>query len=180
MTISSEAATTERTVFTSVRYSVPLPDAFEQAVSRFEAAVPAYPMRNFHALIHRRAAWSEVLELPEANAPWGFMTYWRNDIGAIMALAQDSGSCVAYLMGNQTIAEKMFHFDPRVMNYAPLRTSITQQPGGAVNFTVDRPRTQFSSFNDPRIAQTGLELDHKLAALITHLGGNPPAELQET
>lgn len=180
MTISPEAATTERTAFTSVRYSVPLPGLFELAVSRFEAAVPAYPLRNFHALIHRRAAWSEVLELADANAPWGFMTYWRNDIGAIMALAEDSSRCIAYLMGNQTIAEKMFRFDPRVMNYAPLRASITQQRGGAVNFTVDRPRAEFESFGDPRITQTGVELDHKLAALITHLGGNAPVELQQT
>ncbi|QNK82898.1 hypothetical protein [Nakamurella sp. PAMC28650] len=75
-------AAAERTSFTSVRYSVPLPGVFEQAVCRFEAAVPEYPMRDFHALIHKRAAWSEVLELADANAPWGFMTYWLNDIGA--------------------------------------------------------------------------------------------------
>lgn len=163
-----------------MRSCVPLPDAFEQAVSRFEAAVPAYPIRNFHALIRRPVAWSELLELADANAPWGFMTYWRNDIGAVMDLAEYSSRCVAYLMGNQTIAEKMFRFDPRVMNYAPLRTTITQKPDGAVNFTIDRPRAQFGSFSDRRIAQTGVELEHKLAALITHLGGNAPAELQET
>jgi hypothetical protein len=45
--------------------------------------------------------------------------------------------------------------------------------------TVDQPSKQFASFGIPEIADVGIELDHKLAALLETLTVPVPAELRE-
>jgi hypothetical protein len=81
-----------------------------------------------------------------------------------MALADDEGRCVQYLMGNHTIAERMYRHDPAVMLYAPLRTVICLAADDHMKFVVDQPSTVFSSFGIPEITAVGAELDRKLAA----------------
>jgi len=67
-----------------------------------------------------------------------------------MQAAGDHADCVAYLMGNHVIAERMFRHDPRAMLYAPLRAVIWEDPSGAAWFTVDQPSMQFASSGFPR------------------------------
>ena len=74
----------------------------------------------------------------------------------------DSQPCVVYLMGNHTIAERMFRFDALVMTYAPLRVACTADHDGWVWFTFDQPSTQFGSFAIPDVAAVGADLDRKL------------------
>jgi hypothetical protein len=42
---------------------------------------------------------------------------------------------------------------------------------------VDQPSTRFGSFNTPQITKVGIELDHKLAALLEHLEAPVPVAL---
>ena len=67
-----------------------------------------------------------------------------------MQLANDDNDCIAYLMGNVTIAEQMFRHDPRAMLYAPLRTVIWEDAHERAWFTVDQPSTQFGELRNPR------------------------------
>jgi hypothetical protein len=85
----------------------------------------------------------------------------------------------SYLMGNHTIAERMFRHDPRAMLYAPLHTVIWEDADGSAWFTADQPSTQFASFDNPDITQVGIELDHKLAALLETLAVPVPSKLRE-
>jgi uncharacterized protein (DUF302 family) len=89
-------------------------------------------------------------ELIEASAPHGFLIYFRTDVHPVMTLAGDKAACVSYLMGNHTIAERMFRHDPRAMLYAPLHTVIWEDAAGDGWFTVHGPSTQFASFEIPR------------------------------
>jgi uncharacterized protein (DUF302 family) len=82
-------------------------------------------------------------------------------------------------MGNHTIAERMFRHDPRAMMYAPLHTVIWEDKHGDAWFTVDQPSAQFASFDIPEVAEVGVELDHKLAALLDALEVAVPPELRE-
>jgi uncharacterized protein (DUF302 family) len=74
----------------------------------------------------------------------------------------------------------MYRYNPAILLYAPLRIAIVEDTDGATWFTVDQPSTRFGSFNTPQIAEVGIELDHKLAALLEHLGAPVPAGLTES
>jgi hypothetical protein len=98
-----------------------------------------------------------------------FLIYFRNDVHPVMTLAGDAADSVSYLMGNHTIAERMFRYDPRAMLYAPLHTVIWEDAEGGAWFSVDQPSTQFASFAIREVTDVGIELDHKLAALLDAL-----------
>jgi uncharacterized protein (DUF302 family) len=168
----------EELSYRAARLTLPIPGVREFQ-KRYEAAVPELPLADVEGLVSRRAPWSEMVELIDAAAPHGFVIYFRNDVHPVMALAGDSADCVSYLMGNHTIAERMFRHDPRAMLYAPLHTVIWEDADGSAWFTADQPSTQFASFDNPDIAQVGIELDHKLAALLDTLAVPVPTKLRE-
>lgn len=161
----------------NVRLVVTLPGSYDAAVQRYEQLVPAQDSSAVADLVLRKASWEEVLAQAEENAPHGFMIYWRNEATSLMSLAGDEWPCVMYLMGNHTIAQRMFHRNPAVMMSAPLRTVICQDASGVVTLQVDQPSLRFDSYDDPEIAAVGRELDAKLAALLKALGASVPAEL---
>jgi uncharacterized protein (DUF302 family) len=172
---TSEAETT----YTVKRLTVAVPGVREFQ-ERYEQAVPALPLEQVKVLVDRCAPWSEMLDLIADCAPYGFLIYFRNDVHPVMQLAGDDADCIAYLMGNHTIAEQMFRYDPRAMLYAPLRTVIWEDSAGEAWFTADQPSTQFASFGIPEVAKVGVELDRKLAVLLEALGVDVPPSLHNS
>jgi uncharacterized protein (DUF302 family) len=168
----------EKTWYRTPRLTLPIPGVREFQL-RYEAAVPDLPLAAVEDLVSRKVPWSEMVKLIERSAPYGFLIYFRNDVHPVMALAGDKADCVAYLMGNHVIAERMFRHDPRAMMYAPLHTVIWEDERGDAWFTVDQPSKQFASFDIAEIAEVGIELDHKLAALLDALAVPVPPELKE-
>jgi len=161
------------------RLTVPVP-AFLDFQKRYEEAVPELPVAEVRELVSRNAPWSEMLSLIEGAAPYDFLIYRREDAGPVMKLAGDQAECVAYLMGNHTIAERMFRYDPRALLYAPLHTVIWEDNDGNAWFTADQPSTQFGSFEIPEVATVGCELDAKLARLLEALEVEIPAPLRSS
>jgi hypothetical protein len=159
------------------RLAIAVGAGFDEFRERYEQSVPSLDSERLAALVHEGADWDTVRRAAAENAPHGFIRYWTTDAGALMRLAGDSARCSSYLMGNHTIAERMYRHDPAVMLYAPLRTAIHEDADGITWFTVDQPSTRFASFGDPAITAVGLELDHKLAALLEHLGAPVPPAL---
>jgi hypothetical protein len=150
---------------------------FEAFRRRYEQAAPPLDPEQILALVGRQAPWDDVLAVAEETAPHGFLIYWSSDVTPLMALAGDEGRCVQYLMGNHTIAERMYRHDPAAMLYAPLRTAICLGADGQTKFVVDQPSTVFSSFGIPEITAVGAELDRMLAALLTALDAPVPPVL---
>jgi hypothetical protein len=144
---------------------------------RYEESVPRLDAERLVALVRGRADWGRILRAAAENAPHHFIRYWTFDAGPLMRLAGDSALCSSYLMGNHTIAERMYRHDPAVMLYAPLRAVIHEDAEGTTWFSIDQPSKLFAAFGDPRISAVGLELDHKVAALLEHLGVPPPPAL---
>jgi uncharacterized protein (DUF302 family) len=158
------------------RLSVPVPGVREFQ-SLYEQAVPDLPLAAIKDLVTRQVPWSEMVDFIEGFSPYGFLIYFRNDVHPVMQLAGDSQDCIAYQMGNHTIAERMFRHDPRAMLYAPLRTVIWEDTDGDAWFTADQPSTQFGSFGIPEVAEVGIELDQKLAKLLEALAAPVPEAL---
>ncbi|MFF3444334.1 DUF302 domain-containing protein [Streptosporangium sp. NPDC002721] len=159
------------------RLTVAVPAPFREFRERYERAVPPFDAARFERLVEDGAGWDAVLRATAENAPHDFLIYWSFEAMPLMGSAGDRWLCVEYLMGNHTIAQRMFRHDPAVLLYAPLRTAIYEDARGTTRFAVDQPSTRFSSFADPRITEVGLELDRKLAALLEHLDAPVPAEL---
>lgn len=167
------------TWFSVRRLTVPIP-AVRTFQVRYERAVPKLPLDSVRQLVASGAPWSAMVEMIDAAAPHGFLVYFKNDVHGVMANAGHTADCVAYLMGNHVIAEKMFRHDPRAMLYAPLRTLIWEDPAGHAWFTADQPSTQFASLGIPEVEAVGEELDRKLALLLEDLGVPVPGPLVAT
>jgi hypothetical protein len=151
------------------RFTIEIATTPQEFRERYERAVPPVPVAEVRALAARRAPWQEMLDLMARVAPLGFLIYHSIDADPIMPSAGDRAFCVSYLMGNHTIAERMFRHDPAVLLYAPLRTAIWGAPAGPGHFTFDQPSNQFASFGNPEITSVGVELDRKMAALLDNL-----------
>jgi uncharacterized protein (DUF302 family) len=156
------------------RLSVDVGASFDDFRARYEQAVPLLDS----ARLGEFTDWDTVLKVATDTAPNGFFIYWQADVTPLMRLAGDHSLCVEYLMGNHTIAQRMFHHDPAVMLYAPLRTAIYQDAQGRTRFSVDQPSTCFASFGNPEITKVGVELDGKLAALLHYLKAPVPSALE--
>ena len=162
------------------RLAIRIDDSFDGFRHRYEQAVPVFQRARFDSFVERGVDWQTVLEATAENAPHDFILYWSHDFTSLMSLAGDRGRCVEYLMGNHTIAEKMYRYNPAILLYAPLRTAIVEDEHGVTWFTVDQPSTRFASFDTPEIAAVGIELDRKLAALLGILDAPVPTALTES
>ena len=160
----------------SRRLIVHLPHPYDEARELYEIMVPEADMARFGQM----ANWQATLELAEINAPHGFMRYYRSDVTAAMAGSASFWKATEYLMGNHTIAERMFHHDPAAMLHAPLRTLIYADPDGDTKLAVDQPSLLFASYNNPDIEQVGYRLDYLLALLIINMDADLPPELRHT
>ena len=147
---------------------------------QYEDAVPPLDPAHLAALVKRHTPWAEVLADARASAPRNFFIFWKMDAAPMMKLAGHDSSCTTYLMGNYTIAERMFRYDPAVMLYAPLRTAIYVDAENQTRFLIDRPSSLFSSFANQDIADVGVELDAHVAALLVALGVPAPGELRRS
>jgi hypothetical protein len=158
----------------SRRLVVALPDSYNDARTHYETLVPEVDFARFFQM----ASWQATLDLADINAPHGFMRYSRMDVTALMASSPSFWQATQYLMGNHTIAERMFRHEPSVMLHAPLRTLIYADPDGDTKLAVDQPSLLFAGYNVPEIAAVGRELDALLAQLIGLLGGEIPGQLR--
>jgi hypothetical protein len=154
---------TPRTVH---RLVVAIDAPFDEFRARYEQAVPAYDLSR----VARFSNWDEVVAEADSTAPNGFFRYGTIDAAPVFGIAGHKARSVVYLMGNHTIAERMYRINPGIMLYAPLRTVLYEDLDGNAHFAIDQPSDQFNSFGDPDIAATGKLLDQKLAALLSVLG----------
>src|SRR5260370_223990 len=155
------------------RLVVAFPRTADQPREHYETLVPEVDSARFFQM----ASWQAVLELAEINAPHGFMRCCRSDLTAAMAGSPSLWRATQYLMGNHTIAERMFRHDPAAMLHAPLRTVLYADPDADTQLAIDQPGLLFGSYGNRKIADVGRELDPLLAQLITLLGGDPPLQL---
>ncbi|MFD9124268.1 DUF302 domain-containing protein [Kitasatospora sp. NPDC059571] len=155
------------------RLVVALPRLYDETIEEYETLVPEADLHRFYQM----ASWHAVQELAEINAPQGFMRYYRSDLTALMAGSTSLWKATQYFMGNHTIAERMFHYDPSAMLHAPLPIVLYADPDGDTKLAVDQPSLLLAGYDDPHIAEVGREFDVLLAELITRLGGDAPPQL---
>jgi len=159
------------------RFTVDIESTPKEFRTRYEQAVPTLPWEQVNDLVRRQAPWQEMINLLEAVSPSAFFIYSKIEVDPLMRLAGDQASCTSYLMGNHIIAERMFRYEPAVMLYVPLHTTIWGPVAGPAHFTFDQPSDQIGSFGVPEVKAVGVELDRKLAALLAQLEIRTPDAL---
>ncbi|MFK3983975.1 hypothetical protein ACI2K4_26860 [Micromonospora sp. NPDC050397] len=157
-----------QTDYQARRLTIPVDAPFDEFRRRYEAAVPVLDIEGIAAMVQRRASWSEVIESASRQGPYDFFRFWSLDAQPLMSLAGPDASCVEYLMGNHTIAERMFRHDPTVLAYVPLHLAIADDGDGTV-FSIDQPSRTLGSYRRPGITSVGIDLDHKLGRLLQAL-----------
>ena len=152
-------------------------DTFDDLRQRFESLVPAIDFAELTTQIESGDV-ARVQRYTAEHAPHSFVTFWTFDPTPMMQLAGHATRAITFMMGDNVIAETMYRHHPGVMLYAPLRTEIYEDTEGVVHLSIDQPSTTFASFDDPRIAGVGAQLDVKLAGLLRLLGLSIPVELE--
>lgn len=161
------------------RFSITVGAAYDDFRMRLDEAVPPFDSKRLADFVERKAPWDEVVADSNANAPFGFFVFWSLDVDSSMSLNGSTARCHEYLIGNNTIAERMFRIDPTAMLYVPLRAVLFAVAGDSVTFVIEQPSTTLASLGSDAIASVGLELDQKLANLFRHLEVPVPKELAE-
>lgn len=156
------------------RLLISLPGSYEDARTHYETLVPVIDHERFA----RADTWDEVVAEAKSQAPHGFLRYAQIDVTPTMTASGSTGRATEYLMGNHTIAERMYRHDPGVMLHAPLRTLLYAGPESTV-LAVDQPSLLFGSYGNAAITAVGVELDGLLAALVDALGGDVPTALRD-
>jgi hypothetical protein len=159
------------------RLSISIDQPYEQFRTRLHAAVPQFNAKRLNEFVERKASWDEVLADAAATAPFGFFLYWQLDIDPSMELNGNTAKCCEYLMGNHTIAERMYRITPMSMLYVPLRFVLYKLLDGPTTLVIEQPSSVLASIKDPQVDAVAAELDRKLAALFLHLGVAVPSEL---
>jgi len=166
MTTATTTSTTHVVTRLDISTSVPF-DAFCDAL---ELAAPRFRQAPIDDIVRRGGSWDDVLAAVAQNAPNGLMIFSSLDDTALMAPAGHRARVTAYLIGNHTIAERMFRHDPLTLLYAPLRMLVHSDDAGNAVLSLDRPSTLFGSLADPRITLVGRELDDKVRGLLHAMG----------
>ncbi|MET0451201.1 MAG: hypothetical protein ABW137_05140 [Mycobacterium sp.] len=154
------------------RLVIALPDSYESARRRYELLVPKLDDLAFAGA----RSWHQMLLVAQANAPHGFLRYYRDDLAATFHGSPSRWKATEYLMGNYALTETLFRRQPSTVLNGRLRTLIYVDPTGVTRLTVDQPSLQFASCDSSGCA-LGQRLDACLAHLIGLLGGQVPQQL---
>jgi hypothetical protein len=150
--------------------------AFDDLRQRYESLVPTIDFAELTDVIEAGDL-SQVRKYTAEHAPHSFVNFWTFDPTPMMQLAGQHTRVVTYMMGNNIIVQRMLQHDPGVMLYAPMRTAIYEDAAGGTHLSIDQPSTRYGSFGDSRITAVGVELDVKLATLLSLMKLPVPNEL---
>lgn len=146
---------------------------FEEFLTDFEAAAPAFDPVPMQRIVEAGGTWDEVRAAVARNAPNELMVYAKIDATPLFGVAGHDVKAVEYLLGNHVIAEMMFRHDPTALLYAPLRLLLYSDADGNAVFSMDRPSSAFGSLGIAEVTEVGLSLDRKVANLLRVIGVDP-------
>ena len=143
---------------------------YDEFVAAFEKAAPNFDRESVAQLVERGGTWDEVLAAAKINAPNDLMVYAKIEALPLLCLAGHTTKVVEYLLGNHTIAETMYRFDPKALLYAPLRLLIYADADGNAVFSMDQPSAAFGSLGIAEVTTVGESLDRKVVNLLRLIG----------
>ena len=162
--------TTTKTQHVATRLDIATAVPFDTFRAALEEAAPRFRQAVTEDIVERGGTWDDVLTAVAENAPHGLMVFASIDATALMTTAGHETRAIEYLIGNHTIAERMFRHDPLALLYAPLRMLLHEDARGDAVLSLDQPSTLFGSLGHPEVLAVGRELDEKVRNLLSVIG----------
>jgi uncharacterized protein (DUF302 family) len=159
-----------RTEHVATRLDISTAVPFDAFCTALDAAAPRFQQAAMEEIVNRGGSWDDVLAAVAEYAPNGLMVFASIDATALMTAAGHQTRAIEYLIGNHTIAERMFRHDPLALLYAPLRMLVHSDDSGDAVLSLDQPSTLFGSLGHPAISVVGSELDDKVRHLLNVMG----------
>ena len=143
---------------------------FAQFIAAFEKAAPPVDRTTLERIAKDGGDWDDVRAAAAENAPNDLMVYAKIETSVFFSVAGHRTRAIEYLVGNHVIAETMFRHDAKALLYAPLRMLVYSDADGNAVFTMDQPGPAFGSLGIAEVAGVGVDLDRKVANLLTVIG----------
>jgi hypothetical protein len=98
-------------------------------------------------------------------------------VHALLSLAGHTTKCTTYLIGNFTLAEKIYSTNPSA--YAPIQTCVREGPDGRPRFSFDQPSKMVAFLGNDHISKVMREGDFVFGNLVEALGCTVPDVLRK-
>jgi hypothetical protein len=152
---------------------------FDQFRKQWERAVPSWSWGTAVAEAKGGGGWAAVENLSDRTAGEGLVNISTFDPGAVMRLAGHKLRAVTYLADNVVLDEKLYRHDPAVIEYLPLRLTISELPGGDDStLTFDKPCDLFGGYAVPELVKAAREVEQALANALHAVKLPIPPELE--
>ncbi|MGA8088520.1 MAG: DUF302 domain-containing protein [Terracidiphilus sp.] len=168
--MSSNHTTVERRVLVSSR-------KFEDIIASMNAAIGHPDMHAFWKEIAAASTYPEMEAVVQrAIGPSGLMEFLRFDHGQFLRKAQSPAAPVAtprivrLVMGNPLIMMAMAKHVHDAGSYAPVTLLIDERDDG-VHLSYDTMTSYLGAYGNPEALEVARDLDTKVAALVTAVGG---------
>ncbi len=153
--------------------------SFDQFRKQWERAVPSWSWGTAMAEAKGGGGWPALENLSDRTAGDGLVNIATFDPSAVMRLAGHQLRAVTYLADNLVIEEGLYKHDPAVIEYLPVRLTISEQPDGDSTLTFDKPCDLFGGYAIPDLVDHAIQVEEAIANVLRKVDLPVPPELQQ-
>ncbi|WP_203718933.1 hypothetical protein [Asanoa siamensis] len=150
---------------------------FDQFRKQWERAVPAWSWGTAVAEAKGGGGWPALENLSNRSAGDGLVNISTFDPGPVMRLAGHELRAVTYLADNLVIEEGLYKHDPAIIEYLPVRLTISEQPDGDSTLTFDKPCDLFGGYAIADLVEHGTQVEEAIATVLRKVNLPVPPEL---
>jgi hypothetical protein len=161
------------------RFAINTGRPFDQFRKQWERAVPAWSWGTAMAEAKGGGGWPALENLSNRTAADGLVNISTFDPSQVMRLAGHQLRAVTYLADNLVIEEGLYKHDPAVIEYLPVRLTISEQPDGDSTLTFDKPCDLFGGYAIPDLVDHAIQVEEAIASVLRKVDLPVPPELEK-
>jgi hypothetical protein len=150
---------------------------YDQFRKQWERAVPAWSWGTAVAEAKGGGGWPALENLSNRSAADGLVNISTFDPSPVMRLAGHELRAVTYLADNLVIEEGLYKHDPAIIEYLPVRLTISEQPGDDSTLTFDKPCDLFGGYAIADLVQHATQVEEAIATVLRKVNLPVPPEL---
>jgi hypothetical protein len=152
---------------------------FDVFRKQWERAVPAWSWHTAVAEAKGGGGWPAVANLSDRTAGNGLVNLSTFDPSPVMRLAGHQLRAVTYLADNLVLEEELYRHDPAVIEYLPIRLTISELPGNDDStLTFDKPCDLFGGYAAPELVKAAHGVEEAVASALRAVNLPVPPELE--